>query len=663
MDLSPALAGIPVVQSTNDRGILYPTPAVNQRVQNLQTGSIERWTGTAWAADFFGSAGIIAFSPKQFSGVGDGVADDSTAILAAQTAAIAQGGALLLTPAVTYRISQNTVITAPIQFSEGSGGITVDTGKTLTINSAITAPTNEQIFKGAGSVAFGNGQVEFRPEWWGVVPDDGVDAYSGDIAKLAALKILAGANLTAMQKLLDSLPGAGSNDLYQLRRQKTVVFRSTHYTFQGTLNIRNRRITFAPEASGVRFASVIRIYSNAADVGGITAVPLFFIQGNPGAAPYYLNVSGEITFAPGLAFESAPHFNAATVVQVGGMLNAGVYTAQGASPVTGVIVDGCSFGQVYSQARFTYCGQCEFTNNLLDGGYYGVQVTHAVQELTIEMNRFSGTYFFPLQINAVGALTNYAGSAVPNPRWISFNNNKHSSYAGAAYATQSGGFDGVVQIINDVGNQVYVVEIKNNRCLALGNIQEAFFSETTSALIYANFVSDLYIENNYFDEWSGNTTHWATLLKITGSGSDKIYASDNSWNVTRDTTAVNAGTPWYSFPASVVNTNIPNIATVKLANAATFDLPVGFRYGTCEIAEITTTGQIALFQVSSVVAGSEQSIIKQTASLFTITEGNASTVNFYWKASAGQMRLQNNSGTTRSFRLRLSYNLAYAGTQ
>lgn len=662
--LSPALAGLPVVQSTNDRGLQFPTPAVNQRVHNLQTQAIERYTGTAWSTDFVGGA-VVAFGPMQYGGTGDGVADESSAVGLAATAAASLGGSLLLTPAVTYRISQNTTINVPIHFSEGSGGFTVDSGKTLTINGPITAPVDEQVFAGDGSFAFGNGQVVFRPEWFGVITDDGTDAYSDDIPKLAALKILADNNLTAMQKLLNSLPGAGSTDLYQLRRQKTVMFRPTHYTFQGTLTIQNRRITFAPEQPGIRFASVIRVYSNSHDAGGITAVPLFFIAGNPGAAPFYLNVSGEITFAAGLAFESAPHFNSAAVIQVGGKYNGTVYHAQGASPVTGVNIDGCSFGQVYACARFTYCGQCEFNNNLLDGGYYGVQVSHAVQELTIENNRFSGTNFFPLQINAVGATLNYNGDPVPNTRWISFNNNKHSSYAGASYGSQSGGFDGVVQIINDSSNMVYVVEIKNNRCLALGNIQEAFFSETTSALIYADYITDLYIQNNYFDEWSGNTTHWATLLRITGSGSDKVYASNNSWNVTRDATAIAAGTPWYSMPASVVNTNIPNVATVTLANNAIFSFPVAFKHGLLEVEDITSTANAAQFFVAT---GGTTRVTKiadsSTAPLFTTTKDTASSANVYFDAVGTlQLTLQNKTGGTRSFRCKVSYREPDAGTQ
>jgi hypothetical protein len=47
-----ALDAIPIVRSTSDRTARFADPDVNQRVQNLGTGAIERWNGASWVTDF-----------------------------------------------------------------------------------------------------------------------------------------------------------------------------------------------------------------------------------------------------------------------------------------------------------------------------------------------------------------------------------------------------------------------------------------------------------------------------------------------------------------------------------------------------------------------------------------------------------------------------------
>lgn len=48
---------IPLVPTTAYRNTFYPsTTSINQRVQNLETGDIERWDGSAWQVDFEGAA-------------------------------------------------------------------------------------------------------------------------------------------------------------------------------------------------------------------------------------------------------------------------------------------------------------------------------------------------------------------------------------------------------------------------------------------------------------------------------------------------------------------------------------------------------------------------------------------------------------------------------
>ena len=44
------LDAIPLVATTAERGTTFPTPSTGQRVQNVETGNIERYTGSAWEA-------------------------------------------------------------------------------------------------------------------------------------------------------------------------------------------------------------------------------------------------------------------------------------------------------------------------------------------------------------------------------------------------------------------------------------------------------------------------------------------------------------------------------------------------------------------------------------------------------------------------------------
>lgn len=74
MQFAPAVWGIPVVQSATERAVLFPTPLVNQRVQNLETHAFERWDGTQWLADS-GSGDVVL--------VGDGTTESSATLQAA----------------------------------------------------------------------------------------------------------------------------------------------------------------------------------------------------------------------------------------------------------------------------------------------------------------------------------------------------------------------------------------------------------------------------------------------------------------------------------------------------------------------------------------------------------------------------------------------------
>ena len=52
--------GIPTVATDAQRDALYPAPALNQRVYNTGTNSIERYTGSGWVVDFVGSGADVA---------------------------------------------------------------------------------------------------------------------------------------------------------------------------------------------------------------------------------------------------------------------------------------------------------------------------------------------------------------------------------------------------------------------------------------------------------------------------------------------------------------------------------------------------------------------------------------------------------------------------
>lgn len=116
-----------------------------------------------------------------YGAVGDGVADDSAAFVAAQAA----GETIFITNG-TFKIDQDLTLTIPINFL--GGVIQVETGHTLTISNCISAPFYE-IFTGAGSVDISDSVVEkVVPQWWGAVGDTSTDDTPAFEAALATGK-------------------------------------------------------------------------------------------------------------------------------------------------------------------------------------------------------------------------------------------------------------------------------------------------------------------------------------------------------------------------------------------------------------------------------------------------------------------------------------------
>jgi hypothetical protein len=148
-ELAPALWGIPVVSGSSERAALFPAPTTDQRVFNKTTGNVERWTGSAWLIDFAkNTGGIFNVKDQPFGAVGDSVTDDTAAIQAAITAAIAAGGKVYL-PGLNnkyYKVTGALIATLAaaqsfVMFGDGLSSVIYSTfaGDILTIDGTAVA--------------------------------------------------------------------------------------------------------------------------------------------------------------------------------------------------------------------------------------------------------------------------------------------------------------------------------------------------------------------------------------------------------------------------------------------------------------------------------------------------------------------------------------------
>lgn len=109
----------------------------------------------------------IFFNVKNFGAIGNGSADDSTAILSAFTTA--SSGGIIYFPAGQYRISSNITFPAGVTHKFAPGAkLAPDSTKVITFSGTIDADPQSQIFIGAGSISFTIGsQDHVHAGWWG----------------------------------------------------------------------------------------------------------------------------------------------------------------------------------------------------------------------------------------------------------------------------------------------------------------------------------------------------------------------------------------------------------------------------------------------------------------------------------------------------------------
>ncbi|WDA37869.1 hypothetical protein [Sphingobium sp. YC-XJ3] len=154
-----------------------------------------------------------------YSATGDGVADDRTALAAADAAAYAAGRPLYITG--NHRISSDMTIQSDLFFIGGK--LTVDSGKTVTCRGEVSAPT-QQVFAGAGTVV---GIRRVRPEWFGAARDGSSD----DAVAINA------ANACVMQSATSR--GAGRPTI-ALSQGTYAVASKVSFTPTSTINLRVR---------------------------------------------------------------------------------------------------------------------------------------------------------------------------------------------------------------------------------------------------------------------------------------------------------------------------------------------------------------------------------------------------------------------------------------
>jgi len=137
---------------------------------------VARYATQSEMSSFF-SDSLGIYNVKSYSAVGDGTTDDYTALYNANDVANDNGG-IIFFPVGTYKISSDITFSSNVTlwFADGAK-LSVDSGKTVTINGALTAEQS-QIFSGSGSIVLSTKANHVYPVWFGAVYDNATNDYS-----------------------------------------------------------------------------------------------------------------------------------------------------------------------------------------------------------------------------------------------------------------------------------------------------------------------------------------------------------------------------------------------------------------------------------------------------------------------------------------------------
>lgn len=164
----------------------------------------------------------IFYNAKEYGAVGNGVANDYSALSTLINTTINGANATIIFPRGTYKISTNLTFPSNISLYFVKGAmLSPDSGITITINGATEAGL-WQIFTGSGTVS-GFGNVEaLHPHWWGAKFDESQDDKAAiqktfdaspalhGVVKLPPGRALISGNITATNKNIQII-GSGRN--------------------------------------------------------------------------------------------------------------------------------------------------------------------------------------------------------------------------------------------------------------------------------------------------------------------------------------------------------------------------------------------------------------------------------------------------------------------
>lgn len=119
-NLAKEIEGIPTVATTAERGTLYATPATGQRVLNLETGAIERYTGSAWTQPGF-LYGSATFNPGSLA---DAAGETTTVtVTGAALGDFAMASFSNALQGITVTAWVSATDTVSVRFQNESGGV------------------------------------------------------------------------------------------------------------------------------------------------------------------------------------------------------------------------------------------------------------------------------------------------------------------------------------------------------------------------------------------------------------------------------------------------------------------------------------------------------------------------------------------------------------